>query len=324
MSAERRTMMRKLIRGMSLGIALSSVAACTQTIPDCKELTPVTPPSPEFVLVEYVLGDEATEAPDLAVRDTPKLRDARPHIKAVVLRAPDSCLEDLGAGLGDATKSAVRPECAPWITEMESSLSGAGYRVFSWSALLQIEKEQHLTTYDAAKRLGADVVFVFARLDVSQGGAFSGGTKTLRYFAADEHGQAYGPRALDKGTRAEIDSAISQIGFQMDRGPTQLSSHVEGTALSPDTGEAIWFYHRVATANITTPVGIRILFGRYPNQPWKAVVPDVPLEARSHSLAPPDDGPVATKKDHNDGAARAQLIRDAANEFVNAFGGAPQ
>jgi hypothetical protein len=277
------------------------------------------------VLVEYSVVPAVSATPDVAAKETPKLREIRPRVSSVAVRAPDMCFAPMDPNLSGPPRIVLSAECAPWIGELERALASAGYRVLSWDALMQVEHQQSLTTYAAAERLGADVVFVFAQLDVADVDFASKPIDSLRNFAADERGDVVGPAVLDAATERDLASRVDKI---LGSGPWDraagLKSTIDGSAVLPETGEVVWLFRRVAMTPVGPPLGLRLLFARYGQGPWKAVAPESSAAPTSHLPAAPESLPQG--RDEADGRAatateRSRLVRAAAAEFVRAFGG---
>lgn len=318
--------------GLGLALALVGLAGCsTPSIPAC---TSVPDLAPEYVLVEYRYGGQYGKAPLVEVKDTPQYVERRSVLKSAAIRFPDSCLNESAAkvsGLSDSTQTILQTTCGPWLGEIEKALVGAGYRVISWDALWKLEKQRNLSTYNAGKELGADVVFVFNSLEAGNivGGSSSQGN--FKYFESDPSGSARAPKGLDEPTRVAF-KASAQTGVRLLQGAGKekilaLSSIIDTTAVLTETGQSVWFYTRSTTIPTSEKRGMKFLFGRYPGQPYQLVAP-TRTELVSTSVAPVSTLSSEDTEETNAAAGvdpyqakRLQLIRTGAAELVRAFQG---
>src|SRR6185503_3510084 len=90
------------------------------------------------------------------------------NIRTVGFRAPDTCFTQTAGRATGATQSSgtiLTTECAVWLAELERAVSNEGYRVISWDVLQRAERSGTGSIYEAAKRLGADLVFILNSLE---------------------------------------------------------------------------------------------------------------------------------------------------------------
>ena len=317
-------------------LAVAVTASCSPSIPFCSQaenpLPAVEAPKPEYTLVVFNGGGESSKAPEREVKDTQRYRELRANprgIKSVAIRLPNRCLDDEAskvAGVSNNTQSIFQTTCGPWLSEIEKALAGAGYQVYSWDALNKLEKEKGLSTYNAGKLLGADVVFVLNSLEASDLVGAASAEATYKYFESDKAGSNLGPKPLDDQTRLGMRSLISSVlpATAKAQGITALSSIIDATAVLSESGESIWFYRRVVTFPLKRSSGMRFLFGRSGADPWKPVSPVravlAPTVEAPRNLSTEDrveDAVGASNDQHK--SERLQLIRTGAQEFVTSF-----
>jgi hypothetical protein len=329
--------MRAPIRARALGpgVALAGLlaGACnTPSIPACSSTPDV---QPEYVLVEYRYGGQYGQAPQVEIKDTPQYAEKRTSLKSAAIRFPDSCLNESAAkvtGLSDNSQTIFQTTCGPWLGEIEKAFVGAGYRVISSDALWKLEKQRNISTYNAGKELGAEVVFIFNSLDA---GPIEGGSSTqgkFRYFDSDASGATLAPKALDERDRAFFKTA-AQVGLRLvtkgalEKEVLALSSIFDVSAVLTDTGQSIWFYTRSVTIPTSEKRGMKFLFGRYPGETYRPVAPDqVELEAATmepQSTLSTEDTVESSSAPTRDPyqRKRLELIRAGATELVRAFQG---
>jgi hypothetical protein len=302
---------------LSLGPALLHFG-CQSALPSCETPTPAV--RADYGLVEYRLGEASGGTPKVTTSDTETYRTDRARYAAAALRLPDSCLNEGTSKASVMAPSALRPACSAWLVELERALAAAGYRVLPWDALFRLEEEKSLSTYAAAKELGADVVFVFNGLDA---GSITAGSIKLpkhAYFRSDEYGRRGAALELDEGTRSaflkySVDAAAQSIKADE---VIALSTVLDSTAIVTLTGESIWFYRRTDARPTQGKQGLRLLFGQVAGGGWTPAAPSAyPTGGPEPAVDTPSNrtAPAAETFD----ARRAELIREGAEHFVLAF-----
>jgi hypothetical protein len=311
--------MRRWAALLSLLSALG-LLGCQSTLPSCE--TPAAVVHADYALVEYRLGEESDAAPKVAISDTETYRNEHGRYGSAALRLPDSCLKegvakDSAGAMG--ASAALRAECSVWLSEIERALAGAGLRVMAWDAVFRLEQEKSLSTYGAAKELGADIVFVFNGLE--SGNVTAGSVKLPKqsYFESDEHGKRGAPVTLDEQTRSAFLKYTSDAVAKSVKADEiiLLSTVLDSTAIVSETGESIWFYRRVATRPTTAKQGLRFLFGRIDGGGWTPAAPAV--EGDAAAAVPAEPAAAAAPPVDGFDAERLELVRAGADHFVQAW-----
>ena len=300
---------------------------CSTKLPPCQAL--VTPEHPEYALVEYRYASETGFGPGIEIRETPAYVADRGNFKTAAIRLPTSCLNEGATGVtgaGNAKEVILQTQCGPWLGEIEKALSQVGFRVMSWDAVWQLEKQKGLSTYNAAKDLGADIVFVFNSLepaDIKAGAALKA---SYRYFTTTDRGQRGNPLPLDDQTRAGFQGFIQKATTSKQR-PDQviaLSAVLDATAVPTKTGESIWFYRRTLVLPTESVRGMRFLFGRMPGSKWEPAIPN--RDTAPDLVASPVNMATEDQQSSSVGAGvdpyaalRLRLIREIAEHFSTAF-----
>lgn len=315
----------------SLALAGASLTACVSGIPRC------TTCAIDYTLAEYRSVAATYVPPRLEVTPTPTYEEARKaaRFKMAAIRLPDTCLrreggtndsaaEASGVSRAKTTQTILSTDCGVWLAELERALTQSGFGVISWDALRQIEVTERISTYVAAKKLLADIVFIFNSLDVSPSN--TGGTAGMkfRYFASNEKGQALEPRSFDDGNRAWFREAIkTRAGSALATGAVALASTLDSTAIDTGSGQAVWFFRRTVTQPLTSGGGMQFLFARTdatdPWAPTSPVLPKAPVRSPTFATEDAQDSSVGYSPDNQFAAEKLELIRAAAKDFVTKF-----
>jgi hypothetical protein len=192
----RRLWLRALLAAAPVGVA----TGCANGLPQCKAL------GADYLLVEYRAGGDFNTAPKVEVNETPGYKTRHTSLRSAAIRAPNECSNQTAAqasGLAPATDTILKTTCGVYLKEFESALAKAGFRVFSWDAVQQLERTRG-STYEAAKSLGADVVFIFNSAEVPEIRAGAASAARARYFHSNERGEPGEPfvSAADDPVRA--------------------------------------------------------------------------------------------------------------------------
>jgi hypothetical protein len=309
---------------LSVGTTLLALG-CQPALPSCE--TPASVVPSEYALVEYRLREKTDGAPEVAISDTETYRAEYARYTAAALRLPDSCLKKDVLPGGDATagpSSLLEEPCAAWVVELERALTNAGFRLTAWDAVLKLEREKNLSTYLAAKELGAELVFVLNDVNVASTTASSVKLAKHEYFESDEQGRRGKPLTFDEQTRSAflaytLDAARKSI---QPESVVALTASLDSTAIVTQTGESIWFYRRSTALATQAKQGLKLLFGRVAGGGWTPAAP-VAEDTNAVKGDAPNAGPsIATSQPAADGATepdRAELIRAGAEHFVRSF-----
>jgi hypothetical protein len=266
-------------------LAAGSLMGCRTTLPDCRPAA-----VPEYALVEYRFGGELGRTPSVEVSQTPTYDQQRTQFAVAAVRLPDSCLNEGAArvsGVASQAQSILQTHCGPWLGEIERALVRAKFRVMSWDAVWKLEKQENLSTYNAAKELGAEIVFVFNSLEAADVTAGAIKTVSYKYFQSDSHGERGAPLPLDDAARAAFRSYVSTAvgGEAQARSVVALSSVLDVTAIMTGSGESIWFYRRAVVVPTVAQNGMRLLFARVrPGDDSPGVCPSAENAAECEAL----------------------------------------
>ena len=175
---------------------------CSYALVDCPEQ--MTAPSHTYLLVEYRAGAVVGTTPAPEVQETPSYVENRERTHTIALKFPDSCrTEGAATATGTSTTSSgiMGTNCGVWLAELERALTEQHYKVISWSALRQQQDTKAVSTYEAARTLGADVVLVVNSMETHtiERGASQGAS--YRYFTSNMRGESiekYAPNEVDR------------------------------------------------------------------------------------------------------------------------------
>lgn len=290
------------------------LCGCQSTLPSCETPAPAVPS--EYALVEYRLREKTDTEPKVEVSDTATYRAEHARYTAAALRLPDACVEL------DATGApALKAECKPWLAELERAFAAASFRMAAWDSLWRLEREKGLSTYNAAKELGAEIVFVLNTLESESVTAGNSKLPKHEYFASDERGGRGEPLSLDEGTRSAflkytLDAASKSIEPSS---VIALTAVLDSTAIVTQTGESIWFYRRATVVPTKEKQGLKLLFGRVTGGGWTPAAPVVDADATSAPPAP-EAGAASNPPDIALlGAERLELVRASADHLVTTW-----
>lgn len=324
----------------TLSIVLSALAAaaCKPTIPPCSVTAKVAAPVTDYVRVDYQgqrsIGGEAPAE----ISDTPAYRKSLPSWKTVALRVPNTCLSDTAArvtGTASDSRLILTTQCGIWLKELESALSNAGYRVISWDALHRAESAGDMSTYSAAAKLGADVVFLINSLESNPTSLKDTAKMKLSYMRSNAAGANLGPMPLDEQRRAWLKKYVGARTDHTKRqatGVTAYAATLDLTAVSATGGESVWFYRRALTRLIEGVVRsaerMSFLFANHPGKiEWWPVLPSgltMPMvqpipDAPNLSSEDVDGGTVDSGAEDKARALELELVRIIVKDFVRNF-----
>ncbi len=232
-----------------------------------------------YLIVE-TSGGQVTESKPAEVRSTPTFQAQLTSIKTVSIRLPDSCLQQTAAqatGASLDTQLILRSDCAIYLGELERVLVGSQLRVISWDALVRLERSNGMSTYDAAKQLGAEAVFIVNSLEAHALKVGESKGITLQYYDSDPLGNRLDERGLSQKQREVLKTLVLQrFGVKLESNETQaISATLDVTAVLAATGESMWFYRKSETVPLKDAAYTRFLF-RGRDEQWRPVNPDLP------------------------------------------------
>lgn len=335
--------MKTLIKvALALGVAGSSLScasvapncACARNPdhPGCKEVEAPKPPKTKYLLAEARFGSALGTPREVEINQTPTYHKARESLTSAAIRPPDSCLTQTASEVkGEANNSATvlaTQKCGVWLSEVERSLVKNGFRVVSWDALRTIEENERVPPYKAAKKLGADVLFLFNSLEVSSVSAGGESAYRVEYFASDAQGHRGAPLAMTESERAQLRNAViaRSKANTPDGSLLFLAGTLDATAIQTENGESIWFYRNTAIKTLSEQTGQAFLFARIEGQPiWylaeretQAVSSAVVAPAESRSSVDTGSQRISATQDAT-AAENLALMRTVTADFVDSF-----
>lgn len=213
-------------------------------------LATVSCASHPWYLVESTY-DPDPEALAAEIVRTPTYRRMLSRIAAVAVSAPSRCAPlspteataEGGALVDDLGDSPLRKsECGIELAEFERALVRSGYRVISWDAVNQMVVHGYLTPLEAARGLGADVLFQLNALERVQIPDDEGWQRAV--YTSNAKGIKGAPATVP----AERERAIAKAMRSREKAriPSgQVAISIDLTAVMTRNGEAIWFYEAV-------------------------------------------------------------------------------
>ncbi len=305
---------------MAAMLTICSSLGCGRAYPACE--------SPDYLLAEARSSLVFGRQPGVEVSDTAEYQQAQRQLlgpgatPTVAIRLPDTCLPN--------TKTAHRADgrddhCSLWLSELERTLSGAGFKVVSWDSLQSLRTSEGLAWFQTAKQLGADVLFTFNRLDLSDVAPGAQARWNIRYFRSDARGQPLAAWPLQATERAPIkryveDRMNSKATQTASAGAMALAASLDATAVLTTTGQSIWFYRNSTVEALDASRGRRFLFKRGADT-WYPEVPRQLSSSESATLATAEDvaeiqAPTPTDPDRH---RRTALVHQLASQFVSHF-----
>lgn len=327
------------LQALSLCLLAAAATACKPTIPPCKVTATPAAPDIDYVRVDYqgqrAIGGEAPAE----ISDTPAYRKSLPTWKTVALRVPNTCLTDTAArvtGTASDSRLILTTQCGIWLKELESALSNSGYRVISWDALHRAESAGDMSTYSAAAKLGADVVFLINSLESNPTNLKDVGRMKLSYSKSNAAGDKLAPAALDENRRAWLRQYVGDRTDHTKREATGIKAHaatLDLTAVAATGGESVWFYRRSLTRLVENVLRsaeqMSFLFANHPGKlEWWPVAPSGLL---TPLVQPIPQAPNLASEDSFDGgsaeagpadekrALELELVRIIVKDFVRNF-----
>ena len=85
------------------------------------------------------------------------------QFKIIAVQAPDKCINETSgqkSGKSERKAAILTTQCGVEMAEIERGLVRQGYQVLSWKELAQSQKKYSQSPKDAAKKLGAEAIFL--------------------------------------------------------------------------------------------------------------------------------------------------------------------
>lgn len=317
--------------------ALTASTGCTSTFQPCQPTQATVEPA--YIRADYV-AERSLQDTKAEVTAANVYRQEHTKWKTVAIRLPDTCVTESAAtatGTSSSAETIMANACAFWLKELESALSGAGFRVISWDALKRTLMSGDVSTYAAAANLGADIVFL-VDMDLADKTLTTESRLTSTISKADATGQRVANPFEDADWIREFnDYWVNRLAPEMMRSEieiTAMSAWLDLTAVVAATGETAWFYrHSVALPEgLAERQALSVLLVEVPSKTDPGKVQRYPVWPRGVSeanAAPPSTKTVTNtstkvRPADQEREIELKLVRSIVKDFVSAFtGGSP-
>lgn len=310
---------------------IALVTATTLFCSGCSlALTPCEPANAAYVMVEYEAAAVVASAPEPEIGKAAGYERVLPSVRTIGLQFPEGgCKTESAAratGQAKDSDTIMITDCGVWLAELERALSEHNYRVISWGAIKQEQQNNRLSTYEAAQRLGAEVVFVVNSMEANDMKRSASDGWKATYFHSDAAGT--------RGTRAVLPAMVREPLREVARRHVTriLQDPIVGwagtldvTAVLASTGESIWFFRHSITRPRERENGMRFLFRRKPSSETyvpvrpRQIVADVTEDDRASEDSAFVSTPAAPLDRFK--AEKHELARSVARECVSRFAG---
>jgi hypothetical protein len=247
-------------------------------------------------------------------------------IKQVALREPDSCANETAAaatGAARIDKQTVSTLCGVEMAELERALTRAGYVVSSWKALGNMVRVDKITPVEAAKRLGAQVLFQVNSLEKAQVMTGHDARWERSYGLANEYAEVKQAAQLTEPTANQLKAMVRPMEQTL-LAQERIGAMLDVNAIMVDTGQTIWFYRWVKTEPQRQDNNIMALAMETGNNLWSEVKPlgrptsnNVAVVRSAEVEAVSQSGRSADQEK----ALYFQLLRSVVSDFVKQFSG---
>jgi hypothetical protein len=279
-----------------------------------------------YVLVDASMERGRSPSQQRDVRQTDAYRTQKSGIQNVAFRFPDYCTDTHASAATGVNKAeaVLGSRCGVWLAELERATAREGYRIVSSDALVRLERQEGMSTYTAAKRLGAQLVFILNSLEVGFDSTAQQEGLTLSYYRSDPTGESLKRAELtDRERKLFRDFVAKKASISLNPGsPTAVKAVLDTTAINADTGESIWFYRMAVHKPVLTVGDTRLLF-RGREQTWRPVRPEgmqMPTEGLNTRSSEDVIGYSEEQKaDMTLKQEAFEIVRTIANDFSTSF-----
>ena len=271
-----------------------------------------------LVRSEYVVSQQHSTSPEIIT--TASYNDVLPTITTIAVRAPDSCANETTAiHSGEATGRGLllKTDCGVEMSELERALAKAGYHVISWDIIRnRVIHDAHTTPVQAAKELGAQVLFQVNSLERSAANVRQDARWERRFYRSSSKGEQGSPAPVDAQLKDTFESFI--IPQEQEALPDKrLSATINATAVLVDTGQAIWFYEWTHKESLSDRYETDVLLACKHAVCWRPA-PETNPEREVYSGS--TEAVSASERDANQrNATYNDLIREALDDLVTRF-----
>jgi hypothetical protein len=250
-----------------------------------------------------------------------------PKVKSVALKAPSYC-EDKTASkaTGEAAgqSTVVQTTCGVEMAELERTLVKSGYNVYSWNMFNNRVKESG-TDADAAiaaKKLGAQVLFVVNSLERVKVIPKSTARFENEFFSSDEYGNQIAPAQITEDRINLLKKLTNNNREVLFRRTRLQGAMLDVNAVDAETGQTIWFYRGRLNEPNSRDNSATTLFWCYSDQNCYVTEPYRPSENEKKNMSSGKEE-ATVEKDHvaADVSQRVyfDLLRQITGDFAKRF-----
>jgi hypothetical protein len=271
-----------------------------------------------LVRSEYVANQQRNTSPEII--ETVSYKEVLPTITTIAVRAPDSCANETTAihsGEASGRGLLLKTDCGVEMSELERALAKAGYHVISWDIIKnRVIHDPHTTPVQAAKELGAQVLFQVNSLERSAANVRQDARWERRFYRSSSEGEQGSPAPVNVRLKDSFESFIipqEQAALPARR----LSATINTTAVLVDTGQAIWFYEWTHKEALSDRYETDVLLACKHDVCWR---PAPETEAEREVYSGSTEAVSASERDTNEiNATYNVLIREALDDLVTRF-----
>lgn len=326
---------RSVLRTVFATLLSLGTISCSTALPVC-DVQEVVRPEYDYVRVDFAAESGLVDTNQAAeITKDPAYDALIGGVTKVAIRAPDSCQNASAAEAeGRATKSdsILKSTCGIYLKELEQALTKVGYQVVSWDVLGR-EERAGSTTYDAAERLGASIVFILNSVDTTIEKPADEASFKFNYFKSNIRGEGVSPLALTKQEQLMFAQQVQSrepLAFQQAERLRMLVTTLDTTAVAIPTRQSVWYYRRslreFAQANVQQNIYRKFLFATDGERYW-AVWPEgverpverVAPEVRSSSTEFSFKRDSESVDESNYKKRQQAMIREIVSEFASKF-----
>ena len=247
-------------------------------------------------------------------------------IKQVALREPDSCANETAAaatGAARIDKQTVSTLCGVEMAELERALTRAGYVVSSWKALGNMVRVDRITPVEAARRLGAQVLFQVNSLEKAQVMAGHDARWERSYGLATEYADVIRPAQVTEQTAGQLKAMVRPME-QMLLAQERIGAMLDVNAILVATGQTIWFYRWVKTEPQRQDNNLMALAMETSKNLWMEVRPRPRTATGNVAVVRSAEVEAVSRSGRSADQEKAlyfQLLRSVVSSFVKEFSG---
>jgi len=280
------------------------------TLPSC---------TPHYLIrSEYVVSQQRNTAPEII--ETASYHEVLPTITTIAVQAPDSCANETTAihsGEASGRGLLLKTDCGVEMSELERALAKAGYHVISWDIIRnRVIHDENMTPVEAAKDLGAQVLFQVNSLERSAANVRQDARWERRFYRSSGDGEQGSPAQVNAQLKDTFEAFI--IPQEKRALPEKrLSATINATAVLVDKGQAIWFYEWTHKEALSDRYETDVLLACKHENCWRPA-PETKPEREVYSGS--TEAVSASERDANEiNATYSVLIREALDDLVLRF-----